>query len=200
MKFTPVKIAFDLWVVFIHSFSYSVAKNSVFVCLTCAWGCTCFGRATAFLLYFNSLCLKSVIINRSVSWTSVQPGTQTTTGNFSIYEGRLKSSWTHLISPSWNVVEGRWRSILRIRWVPQAWNWDSLLLMYLTQPVSLNFSQTNLYDPMYWRCLRIRQCLQNRIKMAVANFTNCASECSNKKFWALNCLWRYPVPVTREIK
>jgi hypothetical protein len=31
----------------------------------------------------------------------------------SVYEGRLKSSWTRLITPSWNFVEGRWRSLFR---------------------------------------------------------------------------------------
>jgi hypothetical protein len=30
-----------------------------------------------------------------------------------IYEGRLKSSWTHLITPSRNFVEVRWRSLFR---------------------------------------------------------------------------------------
>jgi hypothetical protein len=30
-----------------------------------------------------------------------------------IYEGRLKSSWTHLITPGQNFVEVRWRSLLR---------------------------------------------------------------------------------------
>jgi hypothetical protein len=29
------------------------------------------------------------------------------------YEGRLKSSWTHLITPSRNFVEVRWRSLFR---------------------------------------------------------------------------------------
>jgi hypothetical protein len=28
-----------------------------------------------------------------------------------IYEGRLKSSWTHLITPSWNFVEMQWWSL-----------------------------------------------------------------------------------------
>jgi hypothetical protein len=31
-----------------------------------------------------------------------------------MYEGRLQSSWTHLITPSWNSVEVRWRSLFRI--------------------------------------------------------------------------------------
>jgi hypothetical protein len=31
----------------------------------------------------------------------------------SLYEGRLKSSWTHLITPSRNFVEVRWRSLFR---------------------------------------------------------------------------------------
>jgi hypothetical protein len=30
-----------------------------------------------------------------------------------LYEGRLQSSWTHLIIPSWNFVEVRWRSLFR---------------------------------------------------------------------------------------
>jgi hypothetical protein len=32
---------------------------------------------------------------------------------FPKYEGRLKSSWTRLITPSWNFVEVRWRSLFR---------------------------------------------------------------------------------------
>jgi hypothetical protein len=32
---------------------------------------------------------------------------------FNIYEGRLRSSWTHLITPSRNFVEVRWRSLFR---------------------------------------------------------------------------------------
>jgi hypothetical protein len=31
----------------------------------------------------------------------------------SMYEGRLQSSWTHLITPSRNFVEVRWRSLFR---------------------------------------------------------------------------------------
>jgi hypothetical protein len=31
-----------------------------------------------------------------------------------LYDGRLKISWTHLIAPSRNVVEVRWRSLFRI--------------------------------------------------------------------------------------
>jgi hypothetical protein len=30
-----------------------------------------------------------------------------------LYEGRLQSSWTHLITPSRNIVEVRWRSLFR---------------------------------------------------------------------------------------
>jgi hypothetical protein len=33
--------------------------------------------------------------------------------HYSIYEGRLQSSWTHLITPSRDFVEVRWRSIFR---------------------------------------------------------------------------------------
>jgi hypothetical protein len=33
--------------------------------------------------------------------------------NINIYEGRLQSSWTHLITPSRNLVEVRWRSLFR---------------------------------------------------------------------------------------
>jgi hypothetical protein len=29
------------------------------------------------------------------------------------YDGRLQISWTHLITPSWNFVEVRWRSLFR---------------------------------------------------------------------------------------
>jgi hypothetical protein len=32
---------------------------------------------------------------------------------FNFYEGRLKSSWTHLVTPSRNFVEVRWRSLFR---------------------------------------------------------------------------------------
>jgi hypothetical protein len=33
--------------------------------------------------------------------------------SLNLYEGRLQSSWTHLITPSRNVVEVRWRSLFR---------------------------------------------------------------------------------------
>jgi hypothetical protein len=45
-----------------------------------------------------------------------------TTGKITVlYEGRLKSSWTHLITPSRNFVKVRWRSLFRSTSLGKRW-------------------------------------------------------------------------------
>jgi hypothetical protein len=46
---------------------------------------------------------------------------ETKGGKGAIYECRLKSSWTHLITPSRNFVKVRWRSLLRSTSLGKRW-------------------------------------------------------------------------------
>jgi hypothetical protein len=65
-----------------------------------------------------------------------------TTG--SLYEGRLKSSWTHLITPSLNFVEVRWRSLFRS---------TSLGKRYTSHNASLLQNLLQTVDPFETYCL-----------------------------------------------
>jgi hypothetical protein len=60
----------------------------------------------------RSICLTHLILTYLI--TPVTFGELYRSWSFSLYEGRLKSSWTRLITPSRNFVEVRWRSLFRV--------------------------------------------------------------------------------------